>query len=78
MAIHKVKLCSDSEPGPYMKSFRKALMTGGAVVEIDDSLSEADASSLHSIFSKEAHPNGVCELVVKELVLKFPKLDEDA
>ena len=53
-------------------------MTGGAVVEIDDSLSEADASSLHSIFSKEAHPNGVCELVVKELVLKFPKLDEDA
>lgn len=68
MAIHKVLVKADSEPASYKKQFRRALMTGGAVVGLDESLSESEVELLLVRFGEDKTANGVCELVVKALL----------
>lgn len=71
MPIKKVYLCSDSTPSQYKKLFRKALMTGGAVLELDPSIGKKEAMDLLALFQKDAVENGVQELVVDRLKSEF-------
>lgn len=51
--INTVSIQADSEPRALAKAFRKALMTGGAVLELDPALSKEELLKLQERFLPE-------------------------
>lgn len=76
--IHKVLVGRDVTPQELKKAFRKKLMTGGAVLELEPGLTEAELLELLKRFQIEAAPFGlqseVLSLIVSQIRLT-PELE---
>ncbi len=68
MAISSVKFDAESDLDSVKKSFRKRLMTGGAVIELPSSLSLEEQSKIFEICEREASDGpGVARLTLVAL-----------
>lgn len=76
--IHKVLVGRDTTPQELKKTFRKKLMTGGAVLELEPGLTEAELLDLLQRFQIDAAPFGlqseVLSLIASQIQLT-PELE---
>jgi len=65
--IHKIYVSSETELGELKKNVRKKLMTGGAVLRIEESAPEAELSSIFERFSPAAERNNLAAEILVQL-----------
>ena len=65
--IHKILINEKTDLKELKKLFRKKLMTGGAVIRLEEGLNESQLISIYETFSIETEPNNVQSMVLREL-----------
>ena len=65
--IHTLYVSATTEPEALQKEFRKKLMTGGAVVRLNEGLTETELTSIAERFFADAKRYNLSALVLEEI-----------